>query len=363
MAAANAGEGGLIRSVPVVDRPAHAAPFGGVARIDLDDRQASPVRFIFDELPELGKRPGMQACSLRLSGLNPSPDMREFFNRNRAPGAFCLGNEHLRDNVVCVFAEASLLAREFLQSPLGRLRAASLKPSLAARQLAANLLDLGPSVAVAVAVERDVHDAKVNAEDTLDADFFRVRDVADAGQIPSSAHEHQIDFPLAEGKQRTLSSAASEGDLLPSGKRPDAHRISGQETDDAVVIGLRRVAPECALDITPRFVSVGDLGNAAHDRLCGQSEHLACLGIGQLMQIELARLASLKATGREVIAGLIATLKRLPQQGFLLWRRLKFDVGNQFHNLHIGDVRGKFKSERQRFLPALKVEVPALKSG
>lgn len=227
MPALDTGEGGLIGSVPIVDRSASAAPLGGIARIDLDNRYTSQPRLVFDMGAELGEGPGMQACSLRLAGLNPAADMREFFNRNRAPGAFSLGNEHLRDTVVGVFAEAGFLAREDFQSPLSGSGSPALQPGSSTRQLAADTLDIRPSVAVAIAIESEIDDPEVNAEHTFDADLFRVWHVADASEIPLALNKHQIDFALAERQQSALALTADEGDLLATAKRPDADGIGG----------------------------------------------------------------------------------------------------------------------------------------
>lgn len=366
MPATDTGESRLIRSVPVVNRSAHAAPFGGVARIDFDHGDANAAGLVFYKLPKLGERPGMQASALRAAGLNATANVGQVFDPNRAARAFSLGNEHFRNNVVGVVAKAGLLAREFLQPALGCFGAALLKPGLAAGKFAADVLDSGPGVAVAVAIEGDVDHAEIDANHVRYACLFRVWDVAGASQIPLAADKHQIDFALAVGEQRPLSSATDKVDLLASGQCPDAYTVVGQEPDDAVIIGLGGVPAETALAVFPSLVGIGRLGDAADGRLRGQAEHYPDLGIGQFVQVELPDLASLEASSREVIAGLIATLKRLPKQGLLLWRRLKLDVGNQLHILHIGEVRGKFKTqpaERQSFLPALKDGVSALKRG
>ena len=351
------GEGSLIRSVSIVDRSADAAPFGGVARIDFDDRHAKHSRLVFDMGAELGEGPGMQARSLRLAGLNPDADVREFFNRNRAPGAFSLGNEHLRNAVVGVFAEAGLLARECFQSSFGGFSAAPLKSGLAPSQFAADALDACASIAVAVAVEREIDDTEIDAEHTFDADLFRVRYVTDAGEIPLTLDEHQIDFAFAISEQGALALAADERDFLPAAKRPDAHGIGGQETNDTVIVGLGGMTTKAALAVFAGFVGIGRLGDAAHSRLRRQPEALANVRVSKLMQIELPRLAGLEGARGQIITSLVATLKRLPQQLLLLWRWLQLDVGNQFHYSSMETAERFVKPSARHFLRHLKEAV------
>ena len=273
----------------------------------------------------------MQARSLRFAGLNPASDMREFLNRNRAPGAFSLGNKHLRYAVVGVFAEAGLLTRKFLQSPLGGFGVATLQTSFAPSELAADALDARSGVTVAIAVKREIDHAEINAEHAFNADFLRVRRIADARQIPLAAHEHQIDLTLAEGEQRTLARAADERDFQPTGKRPNTDGIGGGETDNPVIIGLCGEAPKVALAIFAGFVCVRRFGDATHRGLRGQAEHLADLGIGQPVQVELPKLSCLEAACRQVIAGCIAALQRLAQRARLFLSWFELNVRYQFH--------------------------------
>ncbi len=347
----------MIGSISSVDRSTNAAPFGGVAGIDFDDWNADEPRLVFDEAAELGEGPRMQARSLRLAGLNPTPDVLEVFKPYRAPGAFSLVNEHLRDAVVGVFAEAGLLARESFQTTLGSLRAAPLEPGLAAGEFAADLLNIRASVAVAIAVESDVDDAEVHAENAFNADLLGVRNVADAGQIPLAPHQHKIDLALAERKQGPLPLAANEGDFLPAIQRPDADQVAGHEADDAVIIGLGCMAAEGALSVLAYFVGVSDLGNAAHSGLGSEVKHRPHFSIGQFVQVELAGLACLKATRRDVIARLITALKRLPKQRFLLGRWQQLDVRYKFHISNMETCGREVKLSARPFLRHLKEAV------
>lgn len=335
MAAMDAGEDSLSSTIGLIDYSAARACAARVARIDCDRRNTGHPRLIGDECPKLGKGPTMQPVALALPGPNPLADVRQILDGNRKAVAFSLRNNLLADAVVRVPAKPALLAGQFLEAPLGGLGTKALQPSPAFGEPRPDALDLGAGVRVPLAVERQVDDSEVNAQHALDINLGRVRHVADAGEIPFAAHEHQIDFALAESQQCPLAVAADERDYLPPVKRPDAHPIVGQHTKDTVIVGLRRVLAEghqavAAIGLLRR-VSICHLGDGAHDDLRREIKARSGLSVGKLVQIELSRLARRKATLRQVIASLVAALKRRAQELFLRARRPQLDVGNEFH--------------------------------
>jgi hypothetical protein len=94
----------------------------------------------------------------------------------------------------------------------------------------------------------------------------------------------------------------------------------------AVIIGPHRDAAEAALRLPVGFVGIGHLGNAAHDHLSREAKHVARVAVGQLAQIEPPEFLHLTCLGREKVAGLIATLKRIAEHLLLLSRRLQLDA-------------------------------------
>jgi hypothetical protein len=87
------------------------------------------------------------------------------------------------------------------------------------------------------------------------------------------------------------------------------------------------------------FVGVGNLGNAAHRCLRGQSKHRARVGVSDLMQIELPDFSGFKRACRQKIASLIATFEGVSKLLGLIWRRQDFDVRNEFHVFKYGTSR------------------------
>lgn len=180
VAATGTGETVLSWSVALVDHPAFWAPPRRVARVHQNYRDAGPHRLVGQELAKLGKGPTGVPVALRPSNLRPLADMGQVLQPDPAAGAFGVRNNLLGNAMVLVLAKAGLLARELLEPAFCAAGAALLQPRTAAVEILTGGLDGGPGVGFPVAVEGDVDDAEVDAEDVLDADRLGVRDVADS---------------------------------------------------------------------------------------------------------------------------------------------------------------------------------------
>lgn len=341
----DAGEVGLRPTVGFIDHAALWARPGRVPGVDGPHGNAGELRLVRGELAKLGERPTMQTVALCLSGLNPLADVAEVFHRNGKPGAFGSRNDLLGDAVVDVLAKAGLLPAEFLQAPLGGFGSPALQSAATTGELRSDPLDIGTGVAVAEAIEGEINDPEVNTKHPLDVDLLGVGHVADAGEIPLSPHQHKIDLALTESEQGALALAADEMDLLAPTEQPDAHRVLGGEPEDAVIVGLSRVLAEPAQALTSGLISISHLGNGAHCSLRGQTKARPHIGIGQLVQIELARFACRMRAFGQVIARRVAALQRLAQRLLLSARRLQLDVGNEFHASSIDAFEECFNQE------------------
>lgn len=359
--------------VGIVDCSAARASLARVARIDKQNWNASTSRLVGDELAKLGEGPIAQACALSTAGRNPATNVGQFFQPYRPAGAFRGLNERLRDAVVFVLLEPLLLLREYAEAALGCLRAASLKASAAAVEIGAHLLNALTRVTPSVAVRRDVRYSEINTESFQGVDHLGVIDIADAGKVELALDQHQIDLALAEGEHVALMLAHYDVDLDTSLKRPDGYNVVSLEADYPVIVGLRRVLAELDLHRIAsvglvRGVGVGNLGNAADCNLGRDLELRAGFRIADLVQIKLARLASLEADHREMVAGLIATLKRASEQAELLLRGLDLYVGDELHFSNIeqsaccvnpsGSLGGQARARCRNSYPS-----PALKGG
>jgi hypothetical protein len=65
-------------------------------------------------------------------------------------------------------------------------------------------------VVPAITIGNQVDDTKVDAEDFGRLDLVGVEDVADAGEIPVTADQHQVEFAFAVGEQIALALAITD---------------------------------------------------------------------------------------------------------------------------------------------------------
>lgn len=326
-----AGESALIGSVLFVDTSANRALPACVAWIDWNKRNTGKSRLVGCELSELSERPIVQSRPLRASGLNTHTDASEVFNGYPSVQALRLCDDCLADSVVRYGLKPALLARDLLKATLGRFGSATLQTGSAARVLGSHSLNLGAAVGSPIAVNGKVYDSEIDAKDVFDSSFFRIWNIADTSEIPLAANKHQIYFAFAIGQQRALSLSTDAVNLLAPRERPDAYLAVADKAKNSVVERLSGKTPKTVLRILVGFVRVGNLGNASNNNLCTKAIHFADISISQLVKVILLKLFFSETARGDVIARLIAALKRLPQQAFLFWRRQQLDVRYKFH--------------------------------
>lgn len=333
----------MIGSVLTVDGSAARAAFARVSRVDEDHRNASALRFVLNKAAKLAECPIAQACSLFAAGRDPTTNAREFLKANRSAGALRKLNKLLRNAVVYCGLKSPLSPRKLFETTLCRLGAESLKTSSAKRHSSAYLFDGLTGMAGAVAIGRDICNTKIDTDSFERADQLRVIDVANAGEKELAAHEHQVDLALTMREKETLMLTHHGLDFDATVERPDRDDVVCLEGHDAVVVRLGRVLAErdllwlVAVGLMRR-VGVSHLGDAANGDLSSNAEHSPRLGVGQLVKVELTRLARLEAFCRQEIACLIAALKGIPELLGLLVCRQELDVGDQFHRFKNGIV-------------------------
>lgn len=347
----------MIRSVLFVDCAAGRAPLARVARIDEQHRDTGSLGFVGDERLKLSEGPVSEPSAMLAAGLGPSANVLQVFQPDAASGALRLNHESLRNAVVFVFLESLLFAREFTKSAFGSLATAALKSLATIGEPLAGGLDSRAAMRFAVAVRGEIDDTKINAEHLCCHDRIGLVDIADTRKIECAAHEHQIDFALAKSEKFALALAHHGLDLGTSAKRPDRDDIVRLEADDAVIIGLRGVLAECALNLPVQLVGVGYLRDTTDSDLRGEAEALPDIGVTELVQVESSENTSLKTLCRQVVAGGVASLKRVLELLKLLGCRAKFDVSNEFHFAYIEKLRSKSSPSGRHFLRHLKEAV------
>lgn len=332
---------GLVFAVPLGDVTADRTFPASVARINRHDRNSGALGLVLQEPAELAEAPVVQSFALLFVGPYPAADVRQIFERNPHAVAFGSRNDALGNAMVFMLLEPPLLATHAAQSSLGSFCANALKDGPALGVALAVGFYLGSAVLVAKTVSGDADDAKVYTKHPVRRKQSWVVEVAHGGEIPLSAHEHQIDLALTVPHQLALMVSTCVGDPLAAGKNPQGNQIAGHEAQDAVIVRLRRMLAK--LDLLKllafrqkRFcglVGVGDLGNAANGNLRRQREAGAKLDVECLVHVVLAEHLRLKSCAGNPVARLVTTLKRGAKSAFLLWCRLQFQIGNEFHTL------------------------------
>lgn len=324
----------MIRSVPLVDRPATRAPLARVSRIDISNGDACQRRLVGDVGTHLPEGPGIQAGSLTAAGRNPGADVLEIFKRNAATGAFGSRNDRLRNAMADVLTEPGLLPGEFLKSTLGGLCRSALEPGLPSGELAPDLLDACSAVGGAVAVRREIDDAEIDAKPILGVEVFGLRHIACAGQQPLAAHEAQIGLALAELQQRTLTRPHHDGNDDAAPRGPERHsRAVLDEAHDAIVVRLGGQRSKHRSDLAIDLERIRHLRNGADRCLRGQSKISAQVSVKSLVQVELPEHAGNKTLRRKPRTGRVAALKGLLESGGLFIGRQELDCGNELHSL------------------------------
>lgn len=335
MAARNAGEGCLIRSVPFVDQSAARALLTGVAWIDGDNRHSEPCRLVSKECAELAKRPVGQAVAMFAPGRYPSADMGQFLDRNSAPGAFSINHDSLRDRMVGMFLEPRLFAGKFFEPTFGGLGAAFLERGATAGKLGTDTLKFSTSVNLAVACGRDIDDTEINAEPILGFERLSFWNVAGAGEIPFASYQTEISLTFAEGQQVSLMPSRDETDLHSSFDGPDRNNIVAAKTKDALVVRLGSVGAENGSDLAIDFEGVGDLRDGSNSGLRGEFKVGTGRRICQFVQVKLSKDASHKPFGGDGRAGFITTPQCCFQDTRLRPSRQEFDGSYEFHASNI----------------------------
>lgn len=122
-----ADEEGLVDPVLLLDVMALGAFLAGVRRIDVHQRDACPARLVLNELPELVEGPGVERDPLGLAEPYPLPDSAQVFQGDAGRGAFSLGHDLFRDDVVDVRGVPRFLAAPVLEPSPGGLGALGLQ--------------------------------------------------------------------------------------------------------------------------------------------------------------------------------------------------------------------------------------------
>lgn len=327
-----ADKNGLGFPVAFIDMPAFWTFPAGIARVDNNNRHPGLLGFIFYKSSELAEAPVMQAFPLLFSSLNPVENILEVFKCYSHMGAFSSGDDAFRNAMVLMFLKPLLFVAHFTQTAFSRFGADTLQDCAAFGVAFPVRFQFFSSVLVAQVIGGNVDDAQINAKHPLRGKQLGVIEVTHSGEIPLTAYEHKVNFAFAVFKQLALMIAASISNLFAPRQQPDRHHVTRYETEDTVIVGLRRMLAKSSLNFLINLIAIGNLFNAANSNLSGKREFSPKLCITKFMEIELPEYSSLKSLLRKPVTGFITTGKRILERLFLLGCWLKFEVGYKFHS-------------------------------
>ena len=211
----------------------------------------------------------------------------------------------------------------------------------AAREFGANALDIGAAVGIPIAIRREIDDSEIDAEPISGLELVSLRNVTRRGEHPLSAHKTQIGLAFAEGHQPALMFAHGDGNGDATADGPQRYgRSAINKSENAIVVGLRRESAEDRGGITAHLECVGYLGDRTDGRLCGKSETIAQIAVGELLQIELAEAPSFESLRCQPSASGVASLKRFLEHLCLFRTRTELDRSNQLHALKYREIEG-----------------------
>ena len=237
----------LIPVLPVglLAMPARTASAAGVAGVNGNDRHPDGKCLVGHECAELVERPTLHATSLRLASGGPCPYPRQFLNGDGALRVFGLGDDSLRDDVVFVGSESTLLLPDLAEPTTCRLGAALVQtlPTLAVAF--ANLIDLRAGEGLPVGIDGEVDDAHIDPDHVGRLDgrrrFVFDLDVQEISAVPTLDERGAGGFaPFQCG---LLVRPEAGRDLHPSREERQAERPVplGEREDSLIVVDAGRL--------------------------------------------------------------------------------------------------------------------------
>ena len=233
--------------------------------------------------------------------------------------------------MVHVVLKPGLLACEMSQPSPRRPGPMSLQPFTALLVPLAFSLDRLARVHRAVRVHSKVDDTKVHAKHVLDADGLWLKDITDDRKVKRPLDVHQVHLALAKSQQGALSCAALVGHLHAALHGPQRQLGVRAQTEDAIIVGLRGIAPETTASLAVQFIGIGHFGNTAHGHLCGKAKLGTTAFIRELVQGELAKRVGLPCLFRQPCAGTVRHLQRVQQRRMLFWGGSQLEIRHKFH--------------------------------
>ena len=249
--------------------PASRTAPAGVSRIHELDRDAVKPALVSDFGLQVRKRPGVQDAPLSLGSPYPTTDALEVFKGYPAAGAFGLGANLFRNDVVLMMYEAGFTPSEALQNPLGRTSAFGLKALALPPTSFPDSGDLfGLTVISALRIFSNVDKAQVHPQPILTRRCFRLGEADSDKQVKRTISENQIRFASVVKEHLELPLPTDKRNAQSTGQAPNAYdRLSQVPREQSGVIRKRAQRAKPPLYLSVQFIGVNDLSVGSNDHL------------------------------------------------------------------------------------------------
>ena len=238
MAAREATEMGLIRSVAFIAKATHRTPTAGVARIDVDHAHTRLCGLVADKRSELPKSPRVARTTLLASNRDSFSKPVQIFERECLTLRARLLHHRLADAVVDIFLKAVFAPSIPFQSPAGAAGIRQLQPPPMVIVTLTHMLDVIAAIRLAVRISGNIHNAEIDAEI---ADWFislgrdlRLRDA----QIPDTCTPQQFRAADLPGRIVQITTLEVAQDKLPDHAARQGVEADPIQTHQAIGAGI-----------------------------------------------------------------------------------------------------------------------------
>ena len=271
-----------------VHRPARRTGAGGVPRVHEEHRDTRKSGLVFHEGSQLAKGPRAVSSPLGTPNRGPLADSPEVFEGYRPLRAFGPHDEALGNAMVDVTEEARLPVAHLLEVPFRTLRPLPLEgaPEVA-NTLSHPVHGLG-GIDHTVRIRGEVLDAEVHTQDLCGTVGSRVRGRYHDREKPPAVTRKQVTLSTPDSRSENppleLAHAASGSDTTPQREQGDL--VHSLPREDARIVGNGPLRAEVWATVGLGSSCIRHLGDHTDSHLGRESETLADLPIGQVMQSE-----------------------------------------------------------------------------
>ncbi len=280
---------GLGFAIGFVKMPASRALARGIARINILDNNAFPLRFVRNKRLKLKERPTAVFGSVGFPNRRPFTDMLELLKFDSAPGVFGFRDERLGKNVVLISPESRFVAPDTLQVATRRPRSTGLQGLSECVVTTAGILNRFTRERFAVRITGDLNDAKVNPNKPVRVNRRCGGCFNHQQQIEHPVNPNQISLSMPTAKLKALVVAHVHRDSQPTLQGQDTGRFQSLETQNPLIVNDCASRFKHALFRFVALVGVNDLGNRSNRQLRRQTKLLPNVRIHQFLQNKLGR--------------------------------------------------------------------------